>query len=64
MLVSKRLIVLTEAIKHAVHHKLRRKDEEVALQARIAALRAEVTKRPPIGQDADKAFYDELSGGL
>lgn len=64
MLASKRRIGLTEAVKLAVSHELRREDEAVPLQARIADLRAEVMKRPPTGQEADKAFYDDLSGDL
>jgi hypothetical protein len=38
------------------------RQEAVTLEGRIAALRARVVQRPPTGQEADKAFYDELSG--
>lgn len=62
MLARRRNIGLTEAVRLAVRHELQREDEAVPLQARIASLRAEVMKRPATGLDADKAFYDDLSG--
>ncbi len=34
------------------------------LRKRITALRVEVLKRSATGQEADKAFFDELSGNL
>ena len=61
-LARRRNIGLTEAVRLAVRHELRREDEAIPIQARIASLRAEVMKRPATGLDADKAFYDELSG--
>lgn len=61
-LARRRNIGLTEAVRLAVRHELHREDEAIPIQARIASLRAEVMKRPATGLDADKAFYDELSG--
>lgn len=61
-LAHKRNVGLTEAVRLAVWHELQREEEAIPLQARIASLRAEVMKRPPTGLDADKAFYDDLSG--
>ncbi len=57
-LAAKYGIGLTEAVKLAVRHELQREP----LPARLAALRAEVLKRPATGLHADKAFFDELSG--
>ncbi len=61
-LARRRQIGLTEAVKLAVRNELRREDEAVLLQDRIAKLRAEVLSRPATGLVADKRFFDELSG--
>ena len=53
---------LTEAIKQAVRRELTLEAEATPLRNRIAALRAEVLGRPATGLEADKAFYDDLSG--
>jgi antitoxin VapB len=63
-LARKHHMGLTEAIRFAVGEQLRREDAAVPLKDRIAALRARVLQRPPTGLDADKTFYDELSGDL
>jgi antitoxin VapB len=63
-LAGKRGIGLTEAIKLAVRHELQREREAVPLPVRLAALRAEILKRPATGLAADKAFFDDLSGGI
>lgn len=63
-LASRHRIGLTEAIKRAVQHELKREDEAIPLKDRIAALRAEISRRPATGLVADKAFFDELSGDL
>jgi antitoxin VapB len=61
-LARKHGIGLTEAVKMAVRNELRREKDAVPLRLRIAALRAEVLKRPATGLEADKAFFDDLSG--
>jgi len=61
-LAGKRGIGLTEAVKLAVRHELQRDREAVPLPARLAALRAEILKRRATGLEADKAFFDDLSG--
>ena len=33
-----------------------------SLAERLRPIRERIAKRPPTGLDADKAFYDELSG--
>ena len=53
---------LTETIKQAVLRELTLEAEAVPLRDRIAALRAEVLAHPATGLNADKAFFDELSG--
>ena len=37
-------------------------DEAVPLRDRLRSLQRRVLSRPPTGLEADKAFYDELSG--
>lgn len=54
----------TDAVKLALENELRRLDEAVPLSQRIRPLRRRIMARPQTGLDADKAFYDELSGDL
>lgn len=61
-LARQRRIGLTDAIKLAVRQELEREAESIPLRDRISTLRAEVLARPPTGQEADKAFFDDLSG--
>jgi antitoxin VapB len=61
-LAHKRHVGLTEAVKIAVRNELKRDEDAIPLQEKLAALRARVLKRPATGLDADKAFFDELSG--
>ena len=52
----------TEAEKIALQNELRRLDEAVPLRERLRPLQARVMARPATGLEADKAFYDALSG--
>jgi antitoxin VapB len=52
----------TEAVKMALENELRRLDEAVPLRERLRSLQARVMARPATGLEADKAFYDALSG--
>jgi antitoxin VapB len=52
----------TEAVKLALQNELRRRDEAVPLRDRLRPLQDRVLSRPATGQEADKAFYDEVSG--
>jgi antitoxin VapB len=63
-LARKHGIGLTEAVRLAVRRELQRDADAVPLRDRIAALRHEVLRRPATGLEADKAFFDELSGEL
>jgi len=52
----------TEAVRLALENELARIDGAKTLAERLQPIRARIAKRPPTGLDADKAFYDELSG--
>lgn len=52
----------TGAVRIALENELRRLDEAVPLRDRVRPLQARVLSRPATGLEADKAFYDELSG--
>ncbi|MBI1867059.1 MAG: type II toxin-antitoxin system VapB family antitoxin [Methylocystis sp.] len=54
---------MTEAVRQAAEHELRRlRQEQRPLAERIAAIQKRANAFPPSGLAADKAFYDELSG--
>jgi len=52
----------TDAVRIALVNELRRLDEAVPLRNRLRPLQQRVLSRPATGLEADKAFYDELSG--
>jgi antitoxin VapB len=52
----------TEAVRTALENELQRLDKAIPLRERLRALQERVLLRPPTGLEADKAFYDELSG--
>jgi antitoxin VapB len=52
----------TEAVRMALENELHRLDETVPLRERLRPLQDRVLRRPATGLEADKAFYDELSG--
>jgi antitoxin VapB len=54
----------TEAVKLALENELRRLDEAVPLRERLRPLQRRVLARPATGLEADKAFYDDLSGDV
>lgn len=51
-----------DAVRLAVQAELRRIAEAVPLRQRIAVWREQHPMPPPTGQQADKAFFDDLSG--
>jgi antitoxin VapB len=61
-LARKRGCGLTDAVKQAVAAELRRADAATPLRERLRALQDEIAALPDSGLDADKRFYDELSG--
>jgi antitoxin VapB len=54
----------TDAVARALRNELQRLDDAVPLRERLRPIQARVVSRPATGLDADKAFYDELSGEL
>ena len=54
----------TEAVKVALENELRRIEEALPLRERLRPLQQRVLARPATGLEADKAFYDELSGNV
>ena len=54
----------TEAVARALRNELQRLDDAVPLRERLRPLQNRVLSRPATGQQADKAFFDELSGDL
>jgi antitoxin VapB len=52
----------TEAVKTALENELQRLDKAIPLRERLRPLQERVLRRPATGLEADKAFYDELSG--
>lgn len=54
----------TEAVARALRNELQRLDDATPLRERLRPIQARVMARPSTGLEADKAFYDELSGDL
>jgi antitoxin VapB len=52
----------TEAVRLALEAELRRASDAVPLRERLRPLQRRIMSRPATGLEADKAFYDELSG--
>jgi len=61
-LAARRRTNKTEAIKTALVNELRRLDEATPLRERLRPLQNRVLRRPATGLEADKGFYDELTG--
>ena len=62
LLAARRQVNKTDAVRIALQNELRRLDEAVPLRDRVRLLQERVLSRPATGMEADKAFYDELSG--
>jgi antitoxin VapB len=54
----------TEAVRRALEAELRRTDRNVPLIERIRPLQEEILSYPRTGNEADQAFFDELSGEI
>jgi antitoxin VapB len=52
----------TAAVKIALENELQRLDQAIPLRQRLRPLQDRIRRRPATGLEADKAFYDELSG--
>ena len=61
-LAARKRMNKTDAVRIALENELRRLDKAVPLRDRLRPLQERVLSRPATGLEADKAFYDELSG--
>jgi antitoxin VapB len=61
-LAARKHINKTEAVRLALKNELRRLDEALPLRERLRPLQRRILARPTTGLDADKVFYDDLSG--
>lgn len=61
-LAARKHISKTDAVRVALENELRRLDEQLPLRERLRPLQDRVLSRPATGREADKAFYDDLSG--
>jgi antitoxin VapB len=63
-LAALKQVSLTRAVHIALENELTREQASIPLVDRVAEFRAKVLARarPEMGQPADKAFYDDLSG--
>jgi antitoxin VapB len=52
----------TDAVARALRNELQRLDDATPLRDRLRPIQNRVLSRPATGLDADKAFYDDLSG--
>ena len=52
----------TDAVARALRNELQRLDDAIPLRERLRPLQNRVLSRPATGLEADKAFYDDLSG--
>ena len=61
-LAARKRVNKTEAVKIALENELRRMDDAVPLRERIRDIQDRIASYPDTGLEADKAFFDELSG--
>ena len=61
-LAARKRINKTDAVKQALENELSRMDQALPLRERLRPLQDRVMARPATGLEADKAFYDDLSG--
>ena len=61
-LAARKRISKTDAVRLALENELRRLDEALPLRERLRPLQDRILSRPATGFQADKTFYDELSG--
>ena len=63
-LAARKHLSKTDAVKLALENELRRTDKALSLRERLRPLQDRVLARPPTGLEADKEFYDDLSGDV
>ena len=59
---ARKRVGLTEAVKMAVKSELERQRQGTPLRERIRPIQGRIAAAPSTGLQADKAFFDELSG--
>ncbi len=64
VLAARLAINKTDAVARALHNELQRLNDETPLRVRLRPIQDRVMSRPATGLEADKAFFDELSGDL
>ena len=52
----------TEAVRQALENELARIEGEQTLEERLRPIQDRIARRPATGLEADKAFYDDMSG--
>ena len=63
-LAALKQLTKTDAVKLALENELRRIEEEKPLIERLKPLQDRVASWPETGLQADKTFYDDLSGEM
>lgn len=61
-LANRLRLTKTEAVRVALENELHRLDRSVPLRERVRPLQERVQKWPKTGLQADKEFFDDLSG--
>jgi antitoxin VapB len=61
-LANRLRLTKTEAVKVALENELHRLDRSIPLRERVRPLQERVQKWPKTGLQADKEFFDDLSG--
>ena len=61
-LALKTKLTKTDAVKRALVNELHRLDEKLPLRERLKPIQREIQSWPATGLEADKAFFDDLSG--
>jgi antitoxin VapB len=61
-LAVRKRVTKTEAIRQALQNELSRVEDETPLWERLRPLREKIAAYPKTGLQADKEFFDELSG--
>ena len=63
-LAARKHVSKTEAVRQALENELRHLDEAIPLREWMRPLQQRILARPSTGLEADKAFYDDLSGDV
>jgi antitoxin VapB len=61
-LAARKRISKTDAVKLALQNELRREEQAEPLRERLRPIQQRIRARPGTGLEADKAFFDALSG--